>query len=518
LSTSIFAQVNATKIDPKKWVEVYEDCLKIAKAGQLADTEVKTVRDYNIECLVPVKECGGKIHIIGDMVQGYCIQDYELERDVTKYLPNDADAGKDVDVIEYLYHIFFNEESEEEKYFTPYFGTKTFGNRPHMYLLAIACLISSSFTDAAVVYGDRITHGQCIEACKIVEEVTGRKGYIPIQYDYMKLYFMLFDRGFTGYDLLERYMVMFKGAWGPEFKKYIAEYIDESQLMRYFLEHKQSTDAADIVRDWLELGLSLDGLSKLFKELGKDVRDLIVYLIVGKVHIKRKPLYEFTRIDPFETVPDEEAMLEARMLAKNSGFERRVIDAYIPLEEMRESVKRSFPNDNTEQMIDDALAGNGKLFVRQKIVEAFYEEVEREFDRSKKSGDDLIITYDKIYEWSDETTKLDDDVRKMLFQVVLTYHSEGKKKLEKIKFFNPKRRKEYAVRWMKQKYPLPEDVTAHIIDSMDDTDYSALYFGMLSTKIIRSYEKEIVRALLMKPGLYDYAMQLLKEAESEKRD
>ena len=90
--------------------------------------------------------------------------------------------------------------------------------------------------------------------------------------------------------------------------------------------------------------------------------------------------------------------------------------------------------------------------------------------------------------------------------------------MEKIKFFNPKRRKEYAVRWMKQKYPLPEEVTAHIIESMDDEEYSALYFGMLSTKIIPNFAKEIVRALLMKPGLYDYAMTLLKEAESEKRD
>ena len=71
------------------------------------------------------------------------------------------------------------------------------------------------------------------------------------------------------------------------------------------------------------------------------------------------------------------------------------------------------------------------------------------------------------------------------------------------------------MRWMKEKYPLPEEVTAHIIDSMDDEEYSALYFGMLNTKIIRSHEKEIVRALLMKPGLYYYTMKLLKEEEDE---
>ena len=210
-------------------------------------------------------------------------------------------------------------------------------------------------------------------------------------------------------------------------------------------------------------------------------------------------------------------MLVARMLAKNSGFERRVIDAYIPLEEMRATVKRNFPNADTEQFFKDALAGKGDRFRHQKMVEEFYAEVNRRFDRSKKCGDDLIINYDRIYEWQDGS-RLSDDVKEKLLLVALACQNGGKKKLEKIKFFNPKRRKEYAVRWMKQKYPLPEDVTANIIDSMDDEEYSALYFGMLHTKIIRSHEKEIVRALLMKPGLYDYALQLLKEDKSEKRD
>ena len=69
----------------------------------------------------------------------------------------------------------------------------------------------------------------------------------------------------------------------------------------------------------------------------------------------------------------------------------------------------------------------------------------------------------------------------------------------------------------KQKYPLPEEVTAHIIDSMKNTEHSALYFGMLNTKIIPPYAKKLVSALLMNPGLNDYVLRMLKE-ESEKRD
>ncbi|MBR6101917.1 MAG: hypothetical protein IKP95_05780 [Ruminococcus sp.] len=82
----IYAQVNAAKIDRKKWEEVFEDCKIIAEAGQLADIESVTVREEELECLVPVREKDGKLHIVGDLVQGRCIQDCELERDVTKYI------------------------------------------------------------------------------------------------------------------------------------------------------------------------------------------------------------------------------------------------------------------------------------------------------------------------------------------------------------------------------------------------------------------------------------------------
>ena len=207
MSIAIFAQVNAAKIDPKRWEKVYEDCLKIAEAGQLADKDMRDVRGFVLRCLVPVREKDGRIHIIGDMVQGDCIQDYELERDVSKYLPKDADANFKAPVVDYLYHVFRNEDSVYDKYFTPYFGTQTFGSRPHIYLLAMACLITSEFRDAAVVYGD-ISYKQCCEACIFAEKVVGYKVKVPIEYDYIKLFIELYKRGYRGYEMLERYLTV----------------------------------------------------------------------------------------------------------------------------------------------------------------------------------------------------------------------------------------------------------------------------------------------------------------------
>ena len=50
------------------------------------------------------------------------------------------------------------------------------------------------------------------------------------------------------------------------------------------------------------------------------------------------------------------------------------------------------------------------------MVEEFYAEVNRRFDKSKKSCEDTIINYDRIYEWQDGA-RLSDDVKEKLLLV-----------------------------------------------------------------------------------------------------
>ena len=233
---SVYGQINSANIDRKKWEAVFEDCKKIAEAGQLADIESVTVRGEELECLVPVREKEDKLHIVGDLVQGRCVQDCELERDVTKYVLKGVKPMSGIPVSEHLYMCFYNGTSEYEKYFVPYFDTETFGSRPHIYLLAMAVLITSEFPEAAVVYGD-ITQGQCERACELIKEVTGREARLPLQYDYIRLLNAFRERGYTGLELLDRVLTTYKGVRNAELCKLLKNTFSETDFTEYFKRH-----------------------------------------------------------------------------------------------------------------------------------------------------------------------------------------------------------------------------------------------------------------------------------------
>ena len=166
----IYSQIAPERIDEKAWARVYDDSLKIVRYAQLAEAECKNIEGYDVLTLVPADDKNGRWHAIGDMVTGSCIEDYDMEKDLSRYGKCTPDSGENSLALEYLYSLDRNDESDIESRFWGVFGSKTQGERPHIYLLAIACMIASELPKAAVVYGD-ITHASCIKACSIAEEV-----------------------------------------------------------------------------------------------------------------------------------------------------------------------------------------------------------------------------------------------------------------------------------------------------------------------------------------------------------
>ena len=518
MSIAIYAQVNAAKIDQKRWEKVYEDCLKIAEAGQLADMEARNVRGFELNCLVPAKEKDGKIHIIGDMIQGSCVQDYELERDVSRYLPKDADADFDPPVADYLYHVFRDEDNVYDKYFTPYFGTQTFGTRPHIYLLAMACLITSEFPDAAVVYGD-ISYKQCCEACIFAEKIVGYKVKVPIEYDYIKLFIELYKRGYRGYEMLERYLTVYKGTRCDGFKKVLKKHFTDEQFISYFLKHPRE-ELFDDLKAWLELGLSLDGLCEFYKNLpdGENAKALADALVLGKVHQKHKSkreLYDFTNVPDELYMVDDQNMAQARKNAKEIGFKRRRINAYIPLYEMKEAIKKHFPKDDVERFFADALAEKGAAFQRQKIIEAFYTAIDKEARKMENRGADIVDPVN-LYNWKSEETTLDVTVVDQIKIIFDIFYKLGLHILEDYPLEDIDKRKRFIVTCIKKTITLTQTAAENIIDSMEDDKYSALYVGLLVVNKAELYDSPIVNSVLMNPEFYDFVMKMLREGSDEK--
>ena len=509
MSISISAQLNAANIDRKKWEAVFEDCKKIAEAGQFADIKSVTVRGEELECLVPVQEKDGKLHIVGDLIQGRCIQDCELERDVTKYILKGVKPLPGIPVSEHLYMCLCSGTSEYEEYFVPCFDTETFGSRPHIYLLAMAVLIASEFPEAAVVYGD-ITQGQCQEACRLIKEVTGRDAKMPIQYDYIRLFDAFRDRGYTGIELLDRFLTTYKGIRTEEVCELLKSNFVEDEFTEYFKRH--NTDVFGLVKGWLELGLSSEGLCRAYRQLWKgcDAKQLVDCFILGKAHVKEKSeleLYDFTI--PSEITADTSAMSNARKTAGDMDFRRRIINAYIPLEELKAVIRKHFPDEKTDQFFADALAGKGRRFKKQRFIELMYSVIGEDALKMDERNAD-IIDPEKLYMWEGESTTIDEYVIEEMKEVLRLVLLEGKQIIERHRLNDRTGREEYIKRHLINRIALPVDVAESIIDRAGEED-STLYFGLIGTNVFDFWVSPIVKAVLMDPKLNDYVLKLMKE-------
>ena len=238
------------------------------------------------------------------------------------------------------------------------------------------------------------------------------------------------------------------------------------------------------------------------------------YLIIGKVHVKDKSLYDFTDTCDELNIIDDITMSEARQNAKNYGVERKVINAYIPIEEIRDTLRRHFPDSKTDKILDNALAGKGKRFDEQREIEKLYEFVTSE-SQSIFENEDEIIDIAKLYQLGKEKPLL----HKFLWEEIL-YVSQFFKKLGEVTLTQPKfrelrQRQKYMSALLNSKYQLPKKMAEYILDSADDTKHSALYLGLLESRHMPAYTDPIRWALLMNRELYDKTVEMLDKEDSD---
>ena len=98
MDIEIITQINAAKIDSRRWEKVYDDCLKIARAGKLATVVPYPINGHTLDVITDAMERDNKIQIVGDTLLGINVKGFELEKDVTKYLQKNADKNADAPV------------------------------------------------------------------------------------------------------------------------------------------------------------------------------------------------------------------------------------------------------------------------------------------------------------------------------------------------------------------------------------------------------------------------------------
>lgn len=466
----IYGEIAPTKIDKKAWERTYEDTLKLVKYGKLAECEYKYINGMKIPCIVSTTEKDNHWTATGDMVAGKCIEKYSLYRDISHY------TAKDIAIQNPALELLYNRKVRDKKLddmFKPYLCNKTQGNNPHMILLSIACVITNDFPTAAIVHGD-ITHAQCVNACELASKVLGRVINLPLQYAFERLYSVLINEGYTDYGLFERFYSIYTGWADKAFINFIHDKFPEEYFISYYKEKINSWPLDIIAKEWLERELSLEGLFEVYKSLysgNSALQSFIDIMIAGQVHIKGKTVYDFTERSEYNEIPDDVSMLFARFMAKLTGYSRYIIDAYIPLKELKAKFISAFPSYDVRGMFDKALTDKGNT----KVEELFLQVFDLSDKLEKRAYDISNLRY--MFLW-DESKTVEPMLWNKMLDLVRNADERGREAISG-SLKKPENRLAYICKYINKRFALPEKLAEKILTNYTDDDYIAKYIGLL---------------------------------------
>ena len=508
MGISIHSSIAPHIIDQKDWERVYDDALKIAEYGQLAGLVEKDIDGYKVRCLVPVGYADtNHWHAEGDLLTGSCIEPYEMYKDFSKYTCKGKASARNA-ALTYLYDGLTADETNVNDEFTCVFNSKTQGERPHIYLLAIACLIASEFPQAAVVGGD-INQGACRKACGIAKTVLGKEVDMPLQYDYERLYTVLCESGYTGNELTKRFMGIYKGARECDYCTFLKGHFSIDDISEYYMCNIENESAYTLARKWLESELDLDSLCRLWKKAENDKFDLdslVITLVTGKVHIKDKDTYDFTEKRQDDEEPDDVQMLFARAMATLSGMRRYVIDAYVPKDEIAKILEDNYGAEAVEKFereLSKQKDGNKHLTAAEQLYDSITE-MANEMEDPKYD----INEWKDLYFWDPQKDTIDPDLFDKIIYLIRQIKDFGEQALCNEFAKNADRKYSLCMK-LNKFYPIKQTTIDMLTDKIDDDEFMVKYIGLLNVKREGTELGHFLRAMMLNTDAYEYAWKYM---------
>ena len=218
-------------------------------------------------------------------------------------------------------------------------------------------------------------------------------------------------------------------------------------------------------------------------------------MITGQVHIKGKTVYDFTEKSKYNEIPDDVSMLFARFMAKLTGYSRYIIDAYIPLKELKAKFISAFPSYDVRGMFDRALLNS-----KNTKVEDLYSQVFDLSDKLEKKAYDISdLRY--LYLWNESKTVEPMLWNKML-DLVRNADELGREAISG-SLKKPENRLAYICKNLAKYYALPEKLAERILTKYTDDSYIAKYIGLLGMPFDELDTHKMCCVLMMNERLLD---------------
>lgn len=373
------------RIAPDKWKKVYQDSLRLIDNYAFMDrmeaernglTYSYAARTKDRENLFGMGYHGW--NSIGDMRTGANTENFVLYGDIHAYLSESQAKDNGADILSA--GLSGMDDITKPSCCMNIWGNKTQGEDSHIYLLAIACLITDRFPDAAMVSGD-ISAGQCRRAAEWANQYLDTPIGLPVTACRERLMMRLKEqipaekRLKAFYNLtLEAKDAMLGAFVRREFRgEEIAEYYRE----RFVCFQIEQYGFSSYMKEYLEMGYDFKELCRIVVSSPKGMQaspeKFLRKIYEAKLHIKSKETYDYTKLS-MENADCGEVDNIQKMFAKVMGLlcgaGNRNVNAFYPLEKIQEDCQEVFGNQCDVSALTEGLLREGEESKNEDILQS----------------------------------------------------------------------------------------------------------------------------------------------------
>ncbi len=356
MGIAISLNIIPRRISPEKWRQVYRESLKLLEAYDFMEkirarrnglTYFFAGRARDRENLLEMG-CHGWI-AAGDLHTGECTQEFPLLEDVRAYMPAAEDEGGEI-LLNALEGI---EGAGRMPACVDIWGGRTNGADSHIYLLAVACLIVSRFPEAAMVSGD-ISAGQCRRAVRWANEHLELPISVPDTGRMERLLMRLRSSSLPGESLLDAFYQLTDEAKDLRMGEFLRGEFSRQELYDFYRGRFSPYEIYQrgfvrIMKEYLEMGFDFRELCRLAVSDSQGVQaspeEFLRRVLESKLHVKEKETGDIAgsareRADCEQA--DTRRELSARIFCMLTGMENRNVNAFYPIERIREDCQEVF--------------------------------------------------------------------------------------------------------------------------------------------------------------------------------
>lgn len=513
------------KIRPEDWQAVYQESLKLVDAFPFLDVvkKSKNGRDYvcgtrsRSRTGIFGRECQGW-RSVGDMETGSNTEDYILYSDIHEYLHGEGGPGSDeADILAVLMDASDWRQPENT---TNVFGGKTQGERSHIPLLAIACMAEDRLPEGCAAVSGDINLAQCRRAVSWASQELGRPVSLPAVCRKEALHRRLSAIGLKGRELVEKMIELsLEGGWE------LGDFLQEKESdgwYAYFRDAFKGCDAGTMelertVRRYLEMDGDFKNLCRMLVSDPEGRRlpleDFLQVIVRIKLHVQEKETYDFTRTDrqnPEKDTVDDIGALMKRMFGGLFGLGNHNVNAYVPLEEIRESCREvcgeSCDIDGTIGRALERQAGEDKKeSVQSMLYDGRLEEMagEREKEKEELAEKYDVVDKDGLGAWR-EGCRVEPKLEEWLLTLCRQLHGFSEKHFGEFQALGASGREDFFLRGYDHHVLLTDAVWDRIWEGIMDDAYIRRIHALWWVDTMTKSGSDICEMMYRYPEMYEY--------------